>query len=81
MFDQLERLGPGADLLRDPIQLVIKDVAKPLRKDQRKNELLVLRRIFRTADRAGRILDPRFERFVVGPVRCHGPPVVKRAGL
>ena len=40
MLHQLERLGPGADLLGDAIQLVVKDITKPFGKYQRKDEFL-----------------------------------------
>lgn len=64
MLDQLEGLGPRADFFCDAIQLVVEDVAEPLREDKRQDVILVLRRILGAADRAGRIPDPGFEGFI-----------------
>ena len=33
MLHQLERLGPRADFLRDPVQLIVENAAQPLGKN------------------------------------------------
>ena len=65
VLHQLERFGPRADLLGDAVQLIIEDVTQALGEDERKDELLVFRRVLGAADRAGGIPDPGFEGFPV----------------
>lgn len=79
MLDELERFGARADFLGDAVQLVVENVAEPLREDQRQDVFLVLRRVLRAADRARRIPNPRFERFIAVAVSCHGLAPILRA--
>src|SRR5262245_12038624 len=50
-----KRLGPRADLLRDPVDLVVEHIAQTLGENQGKDKLLELRCILRPPDGAGGI--------------------------
>ncbi len=65
MLDQLEGFGTSADFLCDAVQLVVENIAKSLRKNQWKDELLVLGSILGASNRTRASLDPRFKRLVV----------------
>ena len=67
---QLERLGAAAHLLGNAVELVVEHVTQTFRKNQRQDVVLVFRCILGAADRAGRIPDPGFQRFVLGLRRC-----------
>jgi hypothetical protein len=43
VLNQLKRLSPRADLLRDPVDLVVEHVAETLGENQGKDKLLELR--------------------------------------
>ena len=77
LLDELERLNPRTHLVGDAVQLVVEDVAEALGEDKREDEFLELRGILRTANRAGGVPNPGFERFVS---HAHGArPVVAAA--
>jgi len=51
--------------LGNAVDLIIENVAEPFGEDERKDELLVFRRVLGAADGTGSVPDPRFERFTV----------------
>ncbi len=58
VLDELERLGPRANLLGDAIEFVIEHIAKSLGEDEREDELLVFGRILRAANGTRGIPNP-----------------------
>ena len=62
---QLERLLAAAHRLGDAVEFIVEHITQPLGEDQRQDVVLVFRRILGAADRAGRIPDPAFQRFVL----------------
>jgi hypothetical protein len=52
VFDELEGLHSRADLFGDPVQLVVEDIAQPLREYERQDVVFVFRRILRAPNRA-----------------------------
>jgi len=61
---KLEGLLARTDFLRNAVQLVIEDITKALREDEREDVVLVFRRVFGPTDGAGGIPDPGFEGFI-----------------
>jgi len=72
LLDKFECLCAGADLFGDAVQFVIEDVAQALSEDQRKDEILKLRRFLCATDAARRIPYPGLQRLAI-PVRYHSP--------
>src|SRR4051812_14748992 len=60
--DELEGLPSRTHPLRDSIDLVVEDIAKPFGEDERKDEVLVLRGVPRTSNRARGVPDPLLQR-------------------
>lgn len=72
VLHELECLGARTDFLRDAVQLVVEDIAQALSEDERENELLVFRGVFRATDGTGGIPDPGFEGFIfLGGSSCN----------
>ena len=63
-LDELKGLLARADFFRNTVYLVIKDIAKAFSENERKNVVLVFRRILGSANRAGCIPYSGFERLV-----------------
>jgi hypothetical protein len=61
---ELEGLLARTNFLRNAVQFVIEDIAEALREDERKDVVLVFRRVLGPADGAGGIPDPGFEGFL-----------------
>lgn len=65
VLDDLEGLGPRAELFGHAVQLIVEHVAEPFGEDEREDEILKLRGFLRPANAARGIPDPGLQRLAV----------------